>query len=161
MNKNIKESLDAIQNAICSFDSKSTSLLTAVGIIFSFSLFSIDNIITKDHSRIFWIFIALYLFFFLVSIFSLVLVIFPRGRNRKERKTIKYSKFYQRDIYILSKKENFSQFLKSEASDDVLVDQIRICARISNIKRILLIVSIFSIVLMCLFLCLSCIFFIL
>ena len=40
-NNKYQESLSAVQNTIANYDNKASALLTAVGIVFGFSLFSL------------------------------------------------------------------------------------------------------------------------
>ena len=81
-----KESLSAIQGTIANYDNKAGVLLTAVGIVFGFSLFSIQELLNKkDAAKVFcYVFGILYLLAFVTSLILLVLIVFPRGRNKKE-----------------------------------------------------------------------------
>lgn len=154
---NIKNSLDSIQNSIASFDNKATSLLTAVGIIFSFSLLSLDTLDGKELSVWFYISAGLYLLSFLVSIVCLILVIVPRGKTKK-KKEIKCN-LYQRDIYECLDNKDFNEFIKKEPTDQVMLSQVRSCVKIARTKEVLLIISTISIVLLSSFLLMSIIFF--
>lgn len=143
---NTKKSLDSIQNSIASFDSKATSLLTAVGIIFSFSLLSLDTLDGKELSVWFYISAGLYLLSFLVSIVCLILVIVPRGKTKKE-KEIKCN-LYQRDIYESLDNKDFNEFIKKEPTDEVTLSQVRSCVKIAHIKEILLLIATIALICM-------------
>lgn len=146
MNNNIKNSLNSIQNSIASFDNKATSLLTAVGIIFSFSLLSLDTLEGKELSVWFYISAGLYLLSFLVSIVCLILVIVPRGKTKKE-KEIKYN-LYQRDIYECLDNKDFNDFIKKEPTDEVILSQVKSCVKIAHIKEILLLIATIALICM-------------
>lgn len=146
MNNNIKNSLDAIQNSIASFDNKATSLLTAVGIIFSFSLLSLDTLDEKKLSVWFYISAGLYLLSFLVSIVCLILVIVPRGKSKKE-KEIKCN-LYQRDLYESLGDKNFKDFIGKEPDDEVMLSQVKSCVRIVHIKEIFVLIATISLICM-------------
>lgn len=143
-NNNTKNSLECIQKSIASFDNKATSLLTAVGIIFSFSLLSLDTLDGKELSVWFYISAGLYLLSFLVSIVCLILVIVPRGKNKKE-KEIKCN-LYQRDVYESLDDKNFKDFIEKESADEVILSQVRSCVRIAHIKELFLLIATIAII---------------
>lgn len=151
MNNNIKNSLDSIQSSIASFDNKATSLLTAVGIIFSFSLLSLDTLEGKELFVWFYISAGLYLLSFLVSIVCLILVIVPRGKSKKE-KEIKCN-LYQRDIYESLGDKDFKDFIEKEPTNEVMLSQVKSCVRIARLKEIFLLISIIALFLMVIALC--------
>ena len=145
---NFKESLSAIQGTIANYDNKAGVLLTAVGIVFGFSLFSIQELGNKpDIVKVFcYIFGILYLLAFMTSLILLVLIVFPRGRNRKEEKNkIEYS-LYSNDLYNHVKKGDVESFVKDGNSDNAVLDQIKVCSRIAYTKEALLKAAVISII---------------
>lgn len=135
-----KESLSAIQGTIANYDNKAGVLLTAVGIVFGFSLFSIEELSKKtDVIKVLcYIFGALYLLAFVTSLFLLVLIVFPRGRNKKEEKNKTEYPLYADDLYSHVKSGDADSFVKEGNSDNALLDQIKVCSRIAHTKKILL-----------------------
>lgn len=131
---NLFEILDAIQNHIRLQDTKAEGLLTAIGIIFSFSMFSIDAIINKSSNIkiLIYIFGALYLLSFLISIILLIVSLFPM--RRKEDKELLFP-LYAIDIYKMNTKDDFNKQIRKEINEDVLLSQIKACSKISYIKE--------------------------
>lgn len=143
-----KDSLFAIQNTIANCDNKAGVLLTALGIVFGFSLFSVQELSGKTGAiqTTIFVFGALYLLSFVASIIILVLIVCPRTRNKKEKnKRIDYS-LYTKDLYEHSVKGDLSEFIKTGDSEKAILQQIEVCSRIAIIKEKLLIASVFSIV---------------
>ena len=143
-----KESLSAIQGTIANYDNKAGVLLTAVGIVFGFSLFSIQELSNKtDVVKVFcYIFGILYLLAFVTSLILLVLIVFPRGRNKKEEKNKTEYSLYSEDLYNHVKNDNVDSFIKDENSDSAALDQIRVCSRIAHTKEVLLKAAVISII---------------
>ncbi len=138
--KRYKESLASVQNTISNCDNKASVLLNAVGVVFGFSIFSVQELANKSGVIKTLVFIvgALYLLSFLVAIVSLVIIVFPRGRNREERKRqIDYC-LYPEDLFKHSKEEDLKEFLSKEDDEDVVIEQIKVCSRIAHTKEVLL-----------------------
>ena len=147
---NKKEVLDSIQGYIANFDNKATSLLTAIGVIFGFSLFSIGELGGKVGAIKTLIIVigVLYLLTFTVSIISLVIIIFPRKKwVSANLDHYDYNHYYE-DIYKKRNNKDFAFFINEESNEDVLLDQIKQCSRIAHIKSLLLKVSVVSIICM-------------
>lgn len=138
------EILDSIQNHIRLQDTKAAGLLTVIGIIFSFSMISIDTIFTKTNNARITIYIVggIYLLFFLVSVVLLIISLFPM--RRKENKDFLYSK-YAIDVYKMTKNENFKELIKKEISEEDILTQIKACSKIAFIKENCVRVSAFTI----------------
>ena len=149
MEKNkYEQSLSAVQNTIANYDNKAGVLLTAVGIVFGFSLFSIQEFSNKtDVDKVFcYIFGILYLLAFVTSLILLVLIVFPRGRNKKEEKNKTEYSLYSEDLYNHVKNDNVDSFIKDGNSDSAALDQIIVCSRIAHTKEALLKAAVISII---------------
>lgn len=145
---NFKESLSAIQGTIANYDNKAGVLLTAVGIVFGFSLFSIQELGNKtDIVKVFYyIFGILYLLAFVTSLILLVLIVFPRGRNKKEKENKTEYPSYSEDLYNHVKNGDIDSFIKEGNNDSAVLDQIKVCSRIAHTKEGLLKAAVISIV---------------
>ena len=135
-----KDSLSAANGTIANYDNKAGVLLTAVGIVFGFSLFSVQELSSKqDAVKVCsYIFGILYLVAFVTSIILLVLIVFPRRRNKKEKENkIDYS-LYTEDLYEHLNKGDIDTFVKDGYKDDAVLDQIKVCTRIAHTKEKLL-----------------------
>lgn len=143
-----KESLSAIQGTIANYDNKAGVLLTAVGIVFGFSLFSIQELSDKtDVVKVFcYIFGALYLLAFVTSLILLVLIVFPRGRNKKEEKNKTEYSLYSDDLYNHVKNGDIDSFIKDGNGDGAVLDQIKVCGRIAHAKEVILKAAVISII---------------
>ena len=143
-----KESLSAIQNTIANYDNKAGVLLTAVGIVFGFSLFSIQELSNKTDVTKFlcYIFGILYLLAFAASLIFLVLIVFPRGRNKKEKENKIDYPFYSEDLYNHVIKGDIDSFIKEGNTDSATLDQIKVCSRIVHTKEALLKSAVASII---------------
>ena len=143
-----KESLSAIQSTIANCDNKAGVLLTAVGIVFGFSLFSIQELANKtDTIKVFcYIFGILYLLAFVTSLILLVLIVFPRGRNKKEKENKTEYPLYSEDLYNHVKNGDVDSFIKEGNNNSAVLDQINVCSRIAHTKEILLKAAVISIV---------------
>ena len=143
-----KESLSAIQGTIANYDNKAGVLLTAVGIVFGFSLFSIQELSNKtDVVKVFcYIFGILYLLAFVTSLILLVLIVFPRGRNKKENNNKIEYPLYSGDLYGHVKNGDVDSFIKDGNTDIAVLDQIKICSRIAHTKEVLLKAAVISII---------------
>lgn len=143
-----KESLSAIQGTIANYDNKAGVLLTAVGIVFGFSLFSIQELSNKtDAAKVFcYVFGILYLLAFVTSLILLVLIVFPRGRNKKEKENEAEYHLYSEDLYNHVKNGDIGSFIKEGNNDSAVLDQIRVCSRIAHTKEALLKAVVISII---------------
>ena len=143
-----KESLSAIQGIIANYDNKAGVLLTAVGIVFGFSLFSIQELSNKtDTVKVFcYIFGILYLLAFVTSLILLVLIVFPRGRNKKEKENKTEYPLYSEDLYNHVKNGDVDSFIKEANNDSAVLDQIKVCSRIAHTKEALLKAAVISII---------------
>lgn len=132
-----KSILDSIQHTIENCDNKASHLLTAVGIIFGFSIFSIEQIVTKQGIvRIAIGYVgALYLLTFLGSITLLVLVVYPRNKKRKDS-SLDYNR-HSEDLFVRLDDPNLESFIDTE-NTNAIIDQIKECTKIAHIKTILL-----------------------
>lgn len=147
-NNKYQEILSAVQNTIANYDNKASALLTAVGIVFGFSLFSVQELSNKtDTVKAFcYIFGILYLLAFVTSLILLVLIVFPRGRNKKEEKNKTEYSLYSEDLYNHVKNDNVDSFIKDGNSDNAILDQIKVCSRIAHTKEVLLKAAVISII---------------
>lgn len=145
---NFAESLSAVQNTIANYDNKAGVLLTAVGIVFGFSLFSIQELSNKtDAIKVFYyVFGVLYLLAFVASLILLVLIVFPRGRNKKEKENKIDYPLYSEDLYNHINEGDINMFIKNGANDIATLDQIKVCSRIAHTKEFLLKAAVASIV---------------
>ena len=149
MNKKIRNELEvlaSIQQQILNSDSKSVGLLTALGIVFSFSLFTLDSL--NMEKMFVKLTVVIYLSSFLVTLFLLSFVLFPRRKKRKEKRHSPYFSRYYYDVYKKSKDGDFIGFIGSDLKGNEIEDQIRICSRIQFWKETLLRCSFFG---LCLF----------
>ena len=135
-----KESLSAVNGTIANYDNKAGVLLTAVGIVFGFSLFSVQELSSKqDAVKVCsYIFGILYLVAFVTSIILLVLIVFPRRRNQKEKENKIDYPLYTEDLYEHLNKGDIDTFVKDGYKDDAILDQIKVCTRIAHTKERLL-----------------------
>ena len=135
-----KESLSAVNDTIANYDNKAGVLLTAVGIVFGFSLFSAQELSSKqDAVKVCsYIFGILYLVAFVTSIILLVLIVFPRRRNKKEKENKIDYPLYTEDLYEHLNKGDIDTFVKDGYKDDAVLDQIKVCTRIAHTKEKLL-----------------------
>ena len=134
---NRRDILDSVQHTIVNCDTKAAYLIAAIGIVFGFSIFSIDSILkTCGVIRILvYVFGSLYLLTFLTTLTLLVLVIIPRDKKTKD-KSLDYI-YHSEDLYRHLDDEKFEIFIDCE-DKEALVDQIKECTRISHKKTILL-----------------------
>lgn len=151
------ETLDSIQDTIKNSDNKAASLMTAAGIIFGLSAFSINELQNKTNcvqNTLIYIFGTLYVICFIVLIFFLVLIVLPRRKNKveKQNKALFY-KNYSEDVKEVIKDKGLSELIYKETQLDILEDQIKKCARISHKKETLLRLSVW--VLLFLIVCLA------
>ena len=143
-----EQSLSAVQSTIANYDNKAGVLLTAVGIVFGFSLFSIQELSKKpDVVKVFcYIFGVLYLLAFVTSLILLVLIVFPRGRNKKEKENKVEYPLYCDDLYNHVERGDVDAFIKDGNSDNAILDQIKVCSRIAHTKEVLLKAAVISII---------------
>ena len=135
-----KDSLSVVNGTIANYDNKAGVLLTAVGIVFGFSLFSVQELSSKqDAVKVCsYIFGILYLVAFVTSIILLVLIVFPRRRNKKEKENKIDYPLYTEDLYEHLNKGDIDTFVKDGFKDDAILDQIKVCTRIAHTKEKLL-----------------------
>ena len=135
-----KDTLESLLVTINNYDSKAGTLLTAVGITFGFSLFSIGEIINKEGpiKTVIYILGVFYIVSFLSCIIVLSLIVFPRGRTRKENNNKIEYPLYLRDLFQHLKSGDLDDFLNKGYSKEAIVDQIKTCARIAKTKETLL-----------------------
>ena len=147
-NNKYQESLSAVQNTIANYDNKASALLTAVGIVFGFSLFSVQELSNKtDIVKVFcYIFGILYILAFVTSLILLVLIVFPRRRNKKEKENKIDYPLYNEDLYEHLNKGDIDSFVKDGYKDDATLDQIKACSRICHAKEALLRAAVISII---------------
>lgn len=136
----LKEILFSLHQTISNYDNKAIALLSAVGIVFGFSMFSLNELINRcGVIKVLTMIVgSSYLLCFVVTIALLVLIIFPRRRNREEKKRAKEYKFYSEDLYKHLKIGDICDFTSCDGEEDALVDQIMNCTRITHIKETLL-----------------------
>lgn len=139
-----RESLVAVNATIANCDNKASALLTAVGIVFGFSLFSVQELSNKqDVVKILsYIFGALYLIAFVISIILLVLIVFPRRRKKKEEGNKIDYPLYSEDLYEHLTKGDIDSFVEDGYKNDVLLEQIKVCTRIAHTKENMLRVAV-------------------
>lgn len=143
--ENKEKVLGAIQQTILNCDNKASSLITALGIVFGFSLFSIDEIskVSDLQQILAYIFGSLYLALFISTLIVLIFVVYPRGKKEKEKR-FDY-KFYSEDLYGRMSDDDFETFICAQ-NEDALLDQIKECVKIAHTKTKLLRISSFLLV---------------
>ena len=138
--------LEAVQGTIRNSDIKASSLLSAVGIIFGLSAFTISELQGKENNiqqLLIYIFGALYVVIFFVLITLLVLIVLPRRKNKKQFLNTELAyKYYGEDIYKAIVSNELNNLLTKSISKETVVDQIKICTKISHTKENLLIASV-------------------
>lgn len=144
------ETLSSILGTIKNSDEKAASLLTAAGIIFGLSAFSLDMLTgkTNDVQKVFInIFGCAYIVCFIALIALLVLVIFPRRKSINDsKKTALYYKNYGEDVQRAINQNSLKTLLYTEPSLEVIEDQIVRCSKISRWKENFLRVSVWVLV---------------
>lgn len=143
-----RELLSNTQEQIRNCDNKASLLISAVGIVFGFSLFTFDLLKEKISQRNILVIIGgiIYLLSFLLTVVILIAVIYPRGRNKKEKEKIKESPLYFEDIYANKDNGDITNFLNKDDYKQSIIDQISICARIAHIKTLLVKIACFVII---------------
>ena len=135
--KELEEILTALSGTISNCDAKAAALLSAVGIVFGFSMFSVSEIQSKDLNIRIWIYVvgSLYLLAFMATIVLLTLTIFPRRRTAKEKqRKVEYNRYHE-DLFQHLESNDLDEFVKKEATDDAIIDQIKNCSRIAHVKE--------------------------
>ena len=156
-----KDTLESLLVTITNYDSKAGTLLTAVGVTFGFSLFSIGEIINKTGpiKTAIYVLGILYIVSFLSCIITLSLIVFPRRRTRKEDEyKIEYP-LDLGDLFRHLKDGDLDDFLSKGYDKEAIVDQIKVCTRITITKETLLrifavLIIVFSAFLVSLLVCL-------
>ena len=82
----------------------------------------------------------------MISLILLVLIVFPRGRNKKERENKFDYPLYSEDLFDHVKKGDVDSFIKEENGDNAVLDQIKVCSRIAHTKEALLKAAVVSII---------------
>lgn len=145
-----KETLDAIQATIKNSDEKAVALLTATGILFGLSAFSLDLLKDKTNEvqKVFInIFGCAYLVCFVALIALLVLTIFPRRKKAESlKKTDLYYKNYGEDVQRVIDGKQLKELIYKEPTLAVLENQIVDCSKISRIKETLLRISVWLLI---------------
>lgn len=146
--ENRKDTLQALSAMIVNYDNKATALMTAVGVVFGFSLFSIQEFQNKSGLAqvTAYVFGTIYLIAFATSIVLLVLVVLPRSRSKKERLVKTDYPLYFKDVYCHVRTGDAQAFVDAGVSEFSLMDQIKVCSRIANTKERLLFAAVVSIV---------------
>jgi len=80
------------------------------------------------------------------SLILLVLIVFPRGRNKKEEKNKTEYPLYSGDLYSHVKSGDVDSFIKDGNIDGAVLDQIKVCSRIACTKEVLLKAAVISII---------------
>lgn len=157
---NAKKSLDSTLSTISNCDNKANALLTAVGIVFGFSMFSIQELSGKNGPiKVLVItFGILYLLSFLTTIVLLVLIVFPRRKTKKEINRQLDYQCYTEDLFIHLKEGDLDSFVAKNVNAESVIDQIKNCTRIAHTKENLLRIAtisliVFAIFLVCLVVC--------
>ena len=157
----LKDTLESLLVTITNYDSKAGTLLTAVGVTFGFSLFSIGEIINKTGpiKTAIYVIGVLYIVSFLSCIITLSLIVFPRGRTKKERKNKIEYPLYLGDLFRHLKDGDLNVFLDKGYNKEAILDQIKVCTRIAIVKEMLLrvfaiLIIVFSTFLVSLLVCL-------
>ena len=159
--ENSKKCLDSVIATISNCDNKANSFLTAVGIVFGFSMFSIQELLGKNGAveTLIIVFGILYLLCFISTIVLLVLIVFPRRRNKIEKSRKIDCQYYSEDLYRHLSADDIETFVVEDVKTDAIVDQIKNCTRIAHIKESLLrvatiLIILFALFLVCLVVCL-------
>ena len=157
----LKDTLESLLVTITNYDSKAGTLLTAVGVTFGFSLFSIGEIINKTGpiKTAIYVLGILYIVSFLSCIITLSLIVFPRRRTRKEDENKIEYPLYLGDLFRHLKDGDLDDFLSKCFDKEAIVDQIKVCTRITRMKETLLrifavLIIVFSAFLVSLLVCL-------
>ena len=145
-----KEILGQIQNQISVFDNKASILLSVVGIVFALSLsfldvFHADFFISQSvvYRNWYYVLFSIFILSAIVSIGSLVFVIFPRKNNTGK----KYPNYYY-DISSMSKDELRARLSSQidDVKDEYLLGQIMINSKICKRKNIAILIGIYSLI---------------
>ncbi len=135
--------LDSIYSSIKNSDQKASSMLTAVGVIFAFSIFPINNLQQKNEKirTVIIVFAIIYFMLFILLIGILLCAIYPRRKNRIDDKYL-YN-MYSEDVYKAVKNNCLEDLINKNASDDVVNDQIIQLSKIAHTKETLLRLSVY------------------
>ena len=137
INDENKELLNGVQLQIGSFDNKASLLLSIVGIVFALALTFLDvfhseffKLQSNVYILLYKIIFCLFIFFTIATIFCFVMVIIPRVN-----KTNKLYPNYYRDIAKMDKEELQNKIKEWKSSNDLIIDQISINAKICDKKH--------------------------
>lgn len=148
--KSADETLSALFSTIKNSDEKAVALLTAAGIIFGLSAFSLEILKDKTnnvHKIFINVFGCTYLVLFVLLVTLLVLVIFPRRKALKDGKNVTlWYKNYGEDVQKAIDNEKLKELLYKEPQLEVVEDQIIRCSKISRRKETLLRFSVWVLV---------------
>ena len=138
------ESISIIKDQIDKFDNKANILIAIVGIVFAISLSMLD--VFKGHESIttsyilLLIFTSLYFISFGLEMFFLIMVIYPRRKKNKDKK----SSLYYIDVSTMTDDEILACFEKEDCSSEL--DQLKINANICTRKHKFLVKAIWTLI---------------
>ena len=140
----INENINIIKEQIDKFDNKANILITIVGIIFAISLSMLDVFREFESITITYIllliFTILYFISFGVEMFFLIMVIYPRRKKNKDKKSLSY--------YLDVSKMTDDEFNACLDSKNCIteIDQLKINANICTRKHKFLVKAIWTLV---------------
>lgn len=140
----VNENIGIIKEQIDKFDNKANILITIVGIIFAISLSMLDVFRTFESITasyiLLLIFTSLYFVFFGLEMFFLIMVIYPRKKKNKDKKSLSY--------YIDVSKMTDDEIIDSFDNEDCIseIDQLKINANICTRKHKYLVKAIWTLI---------------
>lgn len=140
----VNENIGIIKEQIDKFDNKANILITIVGIIFAISLSMLDifrefEAITTSYILLL-VFTALYFISLCLDMFFLIMVIYPRKKKNKDKKSISY----YIDVSMMTDDEILAHFGNEDCISEI--DQLKINANICTRKHKYLIKAIWTLI---------------
>lgn len=140
------EYINTIKEQIDKFDNKANILIAIVGIVFAISLGMLDIFpqILMQNNKIKYIllivFTILYFISFALEMLFLLMVIYPRRKKNKDKKSLSY---YQ-DVSTMTEEELNDCFTSNNSSSEL--DQLKINAIICARKHKFLVIAIWTLI---------------
>lgn len=138
------ENIGIIKEQIDKFDNKANILIAMVGIVFAISLsildvFRVFETITASYILLL-IFTSLYFISFCLEMFFLIMVIYPRRKKNKDKRSLSY----YIDVSSMTDEEIYMCIDSKEYSSEI--DQLKINAKICTIKHKFLVNAIWTLI---------------
>lgn len=140
----VNENIGIIKEQIDKFDNKANILITIVGIIFAISLGMLDifrgfEAVTTSYILLL-VFTVLYFSSFCLEMIFLIMVIYPRKKKNKDKKSLSY----YIDVSTMTNDEILSSFDNEDYISEI--DQLKINANICTKKHKYLIKAIWTLI---------------